>query len=45
MTLELTWEFVYVGHPQNTRHDQVLDSITMDECEFGINEFTWEVNG
>ena len=40
---ELEWRFIYVGDPQNSRHDQVLDAITLDRLEYGPNEFEWEV--
>ena len=41
--LELEWEFVFVGNSHDAKYDQVLDTITMEEAELGVNEFTWEV--
>lgn len=40
---ELEWRFVYVGDPQNSNHDQVLDAIFIDHLDYGPNEFEWEV--
>ena len=40
---DIDWKFVFVGNSHDSRFDQVLDTITMEEVEFGMNEFTWEV--
>lgn len=41
--LDVEWKFIYVGDSHDAKHDQVLDSICMDNIDFGANEFTWEV--
>lgn len=43
MTAELEWRFIYVGNSHDARFDQELDKITMEEMDFGLNEFVWEV--
>lgn len=40
---ELEWRFVYVGDPEDSSHDQLLDFVVMDKIEYGPVEFDWEV--
>jgi len=41
---EVEWKFIYVGDSHDVKHDQVLDTIVMDQVEYGCNEFSWEVD-
>ena len=41
---EIEWKFLYVGNPEDKHYDQVLDTIYMNDLNFGLQEFNWEVD-
>ena len=41
---KLTFEVVYVASAKNKAQDQVLDRISLEEVEYGVNEFDWAID-
>jgi len=39
----LTWKAIYVGNPDTSEFDQVLDTVEMEGVEQGRAEFDWEL--
>lgn len=44
ITGSIEWKAIYVGNPDETSFDQTLDCIDMEEVEYGVNEFDWELD-
>lgn len=41
---EITWKAIFVGNPDDTSFDQVLDTVSMEGAEKGMAEFDWELD-
>lgn len=39
---DLEWSLTYVGSPDSTQHDQLLDSVLIGPVAVGVNKFTFE---
>lgn len=42
--LDLEWSLTYVGSPESTEYDQVLDSILLGPVAVGLNRFVFQVD-
>ena len=42
--LDLEWKLTYVGSPDSTKHDQVLDSIMVGPIPVGVNRFQFQAD-
>lgn len=40
----ITWKAIYVGNPDNSEYDQVIDTVDMEGTEKGMCEFDWELD-
>ena len=42
--VDLEWKLTYVGSPDSTKHDQVLDSIMVGPIPVGVNRFQFQAD-